>query len=911
MTFWEALEKEKQGSQDIDADFPDALREPVLRKCQFSQKSRLTDLVASLFSEFKDNIVAGEQVQFQDADTGARGTGQLKERTVFYDRPDLTRYFVKVLGKHGEKQCIACVDRQHIWRKPRTFTKFNLQRFLRHTIYRERYDGAPWLVKPQYASQYKLETEVPHHLTHEAMAAERRLHNGLKRNRLDDLPDTFMVHNNHIMPRPGARPSDQELQYVNERFGTAIHNGEQVLQMRPAPQNRLSAKHASESKSLPPPAPPSIKYPIEDLQLDPKRNAPSRPPLRDLTKISLFPTQEDSGSKECIEMASVGPMLEVWNTLTVFAEFFRLDGFVLDDFIGAMYITSEVVYCQLFHEIHCAALSRLVDDSGKILADTLAKAGRARDDDSSRGTSTSPSDAPDDATPSTDDDADIEMSDGMHLGASAVRHKASQMLTRGQWIELLENRQFADGGWSLIVVGLLDQLASHAKFRDRCEQILSHLAPLGRPATGATAFQQYMSMDVNLRTQALEILTILITETKPFKEHIEGLVTQSTETRKEKTSLQSQAKPLRAELSRLEQQEKLLRPDSMNGKKDTKSDSEERGDAGSPQEDDGNEQNEDEEYLRDLDGSDSDDEDMPRASRRISNRAADLKKRKRELEEEKQNQEETKELAEYRKVLREFEDKNAQKEDLDDQIQQHESELRENACHRTKVMGRDRFLNRYVWFERNGMPFEGDSQSTDYGYANGRLWVQGPDALERPGILDLDRAEEQQYHARFKMSIQGRRDREEGQSQLLDASHWGFYDNPNDIDKLISWLDAKGQREKQLKKELVNWRKPLQSCMRALKKHLDDVAEEHAKAEDRPIGIATRKKLHVDLDRTRYPCLQWENTVALSMYGQLLSAGPPPKRTKKPRGREAEGRLREGSAVPERRSTRQGGRGGR
>ena len=851
--------------------------------------------------------MAGEQVQCRDVETGAKATGHVKERTVFFDRPDLTRYFIQIPGELGQKPALIVLDRNHVWRKPRTFTKFNLQRFLRHTIHHERYEGAPWLVKEPYARQFNLETEIPHHLTHEAILAERRLQNGLKRNRIDELPDTFMVYNNHIMPRPGARPSQHDMQYVHERFDGVRYHGEQVLQMRPAPQQRPPIKQAPEPRPPPPPAPPPIKYPIEDLELQPQKAVAKRPDPEDFTKEALFPTSEGVDETAPIDMSSVGPLLEIWNTLTVFAEFFALDGFVFDDFVGAMYITSETVYCQLFYEAHCAVITRLVDTDGKVLSDTLSKTGQAsKADNSSRESSSSPDEESSSKKGSRKGNgSDVTMQDSTTNGITPVHHRAGDMVTTSDWIQLSRGRRFQDGGWTLIIIGMLHRLSSHARLKTRCERILSYMAPVDKPATAPTAFQQYLSMNVNLRIQVLEMLLILVTETKPFKEHVETLVVQSTETRKEKTALQSQNKALKEELSRLDQQEKMLRPDTMNGEQQTKPDDENNAEADTPMAEIVDDQ-EDEEYSR---ASDDDDDDLPHSSRRVSSRAADLKKRKRELEDEKQTREETKELAEYRKILREFEEKNAQKEQLQEQIHEYEEELRENNCHRTKTLGQDRFLNRYIWFEHNGMSFEGDSQSTNYGYANGRVWVQGPDAIERPGILDLDDEEEKQYQSKFKMTVQARRDLEEGPVQFPSASHWGFYDKPEQIDKLISWLREKGEREKGLKKELVAYRKPIQMAMKNRKEHLEEVAEEYAKLEDRPVGIALRKKINTDSDRMRYPCLHWENNFALETYGQLLSDGPPPIKERGKKAKKVAIADREASAPPERerRVTRHGG----
>ena len=882
-----------------------------MQRCQFSQISRLNDLVTSLYEEFRDNILSGEHIQVQDELTGAWAAGVLKQRVTFLDRPEMSRYFVQIHHGSGSTSSLACADRQHIQRKPRTFTKHNLQRFLRHTISRDRYEGAPWVVKPKYAEEYNLDTQLPPHLTQEAITAERKLHMGLKKGRLEELPPSFMVKDFHVMPRPGAKPSKQDLQYVHEKFDGIKHNGQHVLQLRPIPSNLPSGWHGEDQNKWDGALAP-IKYPIEDLQLELKKNTKQRPRLQDFTEFALFPADEGLQDKERLKMDAVGPLLETWNTLTVFAEFFDLDGFVFDDFAGALYVASERIDVPLFSEVHCAVLNHLVDEEGTILADTLVKAGINEDSDtSSEEEEGSLPEEPlaNGAVSNSDVDGDVEMRDSPS-SVSEKRHRAKEMLSKVDWVDRLRNRKHQDKAWTLLMVGLLDQLSSHPNFRNSCESILCHLAPLDKPATAETVFKQYMSMDVNLRIVALEIPTMLITETKPFKEFMERLVGESTETRKTKVSLQSQRRSLNADITKLDQQAKLLRPDSPSQAGDTPADLNRTGITPSDSEGRAKKLDEEGQTVADSDESkSSDDEDeQPSMARRISNRAINLKRKRALEEEQKQQQEETKEAAEYRKVLKDFDDKSGQVKDLEDEIERYDKELRENACHRTKLLGRDRFLNRYIWFERNGMPFEIDSRSTDYGYANGRLWVQGPDLIERMGILDMERTEEKQYKTKFQMTMQQRRDLEEGDTHLYNANQWGYYDDPADVDRLIDWLNPKGEREKALKKELTAWRHPIQEQMTVLKEHIEEVNAEYAKLEDRPVGIATRKKLGADLQEARYPCLRWSNEVAYDKYGQPLSMGPPLKRAKKNRTKAGADGERETSAPPEKRTTRQGTR---
>ena len=153
--------------------------------------------------------------------------------------------------------------------------------------------------------------------------------------------------------------------------------------------------------------------------------------------------------------------------------------------------------------------------------------------------------------------------------------------------------------------------------------------------------------------------------------------------------------------------------------------------------------------------------------------------RKEQEKKDKADAKASKQSAQLKKVLANIEKKKDGIRECEDDIARYDGDLREANCQRTKALGRDRFCNRYYWFERNGMPFGGmpDSSTADYGYANGRLWVQGPDDMERNGFIERDDAEMTAYRLQFGMTVPERRDLEEGPTQLARAWDWGYYDD--------------------------------------------------------------------------------------------------------------------------------------
>lgn len=260
--------------------------------------------------------------------------------------------------------------------------------------------------------------------------------------------------------------------------------------------------------------------------------------------------------------------------------------------------------------------------------------------------------------------------------------------------------------------------------------------------------------------------------------------------------------------------------------------------------------------------------------------------RKRRQEAERQRREELakqpKGTKQYQRILKKIEDKRAEIAQLEEDIATLDNDLREADCARTRCLGKDRFCNRYWWFERNGMPYQGlpDSSTAGAGYANGRLWVQGPDDMERDGLLELPDDLKKLYIKQHKISPADRRKAEEGATSLLNANHWGYYDDPESLDALIEWLDQRGERESKLKKELQLQRDNIAKYMKKRAEYLAEAAE-RAESEEPPAKrMTTRTKTYV-VDGERHRCLRWRNSTALRKNNHLHV--DPPRPTKRAR----------------------------
>ena len=284
--------------------------------------------------------------------------------------------------------------------------------------------------------------------------------------------------------------------------------------------------------------------------------------------------------------------------------------------------------------------------------------------------------------------------------------------------------------------------------------------------------------------------------------------------------------------------------------------------------------------------SEDDEPHQGRSLRRANDRAQARKKKKAEEKERKEKalaekaKKPSKQEKQYDKVLKNIEEMKEKIQEYEEEVQTLQNDLRENDCPRTRVLGMDRFWNRYYWFERNAMPYAGlpDSSTASAEYANGCLWVQGPDDLERDGFIELSEAENDQYRRAFQMTVPERKMFEEGETHVFTARQWGYYDDPDQLDMLIGWLDIRGAREIKLRKVLQAEREKIANHMRKRQEYLS-ADEKKSEASEPAVRVSTRTKTYVEPTARR--CLQWKNNTAVNEIGHLHCEPKPPAYKKK------------------------------
>lgn len=309
----------------------------------------------------------------------------------------------------------------------------------------------------------------------------------------------------------------------------------------------------------------------------------------------------------------------------------------------------------------------------------------------------------------------------------------------------------------------------------------------------------------------------------------------------------------------------------------------------------------DDSHVEKAEGGERSDNDtsQPKGKRRGRGPSEKTKKKRAEEEKARKAKEKEKEIAkeekkaqresvkltahqqkQYNKILKEIQKKEEIIKECEEEVSVIENDLREADCPRTRVLGKDRFWNRYYWFERNGMPYGGlpTSSTALAEYANGCIWVQGPDEMEREGYIDGPADLQSEYKAKFKMTVSERKAREENGTSVLNARQWGYISEPDDLDALLRWLDPHGFNELKLRKELLNYKERIARHMTNRKKYLANGEEK----KDEPVTKRTSSRIREKTpEPPNYKCLQWENTMALEELGHLHSDPPPPPRARK------------------------------
>lgn len=451
---------------------------------------------------------------------------------------------------------------------------------MKNSVNREAWAGAPWLVKPKLAEDYRINTLIPECLTHHYQSKQRKSSNAYSKKGEYEGPILNFYGPQHGLPilKPKgskARNGPDEMRMQHERWAEyqrASASNPDFGQIGPYDQpmpfdgiysgppppgyqiingyKSIAAK--GEPKPAPPPPP---KYPIEDLEIPPVRDGTHRPPLKFLSQDTPSIDRVSEGAGSGIDMRSVGLLLETWDTLNVYCEVFQLDSFTFDDYVEALRFTSADVQCELLVEIHCAVLKKLVNDindkNGMIQVTLPNQIESEEESTQNSSAQATPTPEPEIKPPARSTRSSLVKSEAQELknaangdqasSADMKIHRAAEMDRSHKgydWKMRLRKRDFTDRKWVVIIVGLLNQLSGDPRLTQVCNDILKHLAPINEDPTPETAARQFQTLDINLRVKILQIICMKSVETPAVRRYMEDCSLQMTEHRKEKNEVQ-------------------------------------------------------------------------------------------------------------------------------------------------------------------------------------------------------------------------------------------------------------------------------------------------------------------------------------------------------------------------------------
>ncbi|RPD82643.1 chromatin remodeling complex protein [Lentinus tigrinus ALCF2SS1-7] len=488
-----------------------------------------------------------------------------------------------------------------------------------------------------------------------------------------------------------------------------------------------------------------------------------------------------------------------WNFLVVYGQPLHMSSFTMDDFEGALRHSVIEPQCQLLAEVHATLIYilRTVPFNRHSAIMSLVQFKDEKGDDELLGVT---------IEQLTGAMADI----GNNWERAPLRHA--------------EGRE----GWEESMVGCLKDHANLENF-PRLREILTRLlfAPdsLQEP-TGSTAptpytspaplrlttptapGQLYHKLPPRDRVAIISFMVSLAISSKAIHQHMEWCEEQLTALRKEKIEVNRTRKQYLEEMANLQGEAKEEAKTNGNADEDVVM--------------------HDSSELSDVPGSDG--ESAPRTSTRRS-AAKEREAARAKASSIKQAQ------AEHRRL-----DEEVNK--LDRRLEGIEREFRKLlGCIRVKPLGRDRFYNRVWWFDGMGAAsLIGSGGTVQYG--TGRIFIQGASEFDAE---ILQRREE---------NIEDRRRIEEGPEGMLAANEWAVFNDLEEVQEFVAWLNPKGVRELALKNAFTKWWNHVGPGIRRRAADLNA----HAKIPE--ARRSSRKSAAAEL--LREPYMQWTNRKAVN-----------------------------------------------
>ncbi|KAF9535857.1 chromatin remodeling complex protein [Crepidotus variabilis] len=539
-----------------------------------------------------------------------------------------------------------------------------------------------------------------------------------------------------------------------------------------------------------------IRYPTEDMDvtITEKDKKAGMREERPIPKRQSLPFSNNHYSLE--------GFLMTWNFLVVYGQPFHLSVITLDEYEHALRHTAIEHPCVLLAEIHSALIYNLrtVNFNRHSATLSLLKLKEAYEEQA--------------------EDPDTASS---MLGVKIDDLLAAMADIGNNWERVPLRHAEGRDGWEEALIGCLKDHATTDNF-PRIQWILTKL--LFAPADDvvedgtfqdpmlsvvASPRERYYSLCPEDRIQILSFLCTLAASSKAIHLHMESCEEQLTALRKEKIEVNRQKKQFQEEMNTLAGEAKEESP-STNGD----------GDGSVPPEQ-------------------SELSDASEANLRAKAHAQSHSHSK-EREAARQKQASQKHaVAEHRRL-----DEEVNK--LERRLEGIERDFRKLlGAIRVKPLGKDRFYNRFWWFDGMGSASLVGSGGIAL-YGTGRLFIQGPSEFDQEL---LDKRDDEQAEP-----LTMRRLNDEGESGLFYYDTWGVYTEIEELEALMAWLNPKGVRELALKTALTKWWPHITAGM---KKRAADL---NANAKIPDARRSSRKTAQGDLSREPY--MLWANRRAIN-----------------------------------------------
>ncbi|KAF9908286.1 hypothetical protein EC991_009930 [Linnemannia zychae] len=808
LTYEEALESEHKEKSMVANYFPAPLRKPLLEFVQF-QTARIDAVVDDAFAKFKNVYFLNEPVTVAWDGTSysavIRKVLPEEEWTTVKggaSEPDEPgQYLVRVVDKNGRgiEDMERIVDCSLLSRERLAFNKNIIRKYVRECSSKESYIGAPWIVKPSLVKKYGIETKLPADL----QAARDTALTKLKKRK------------GGVDPAPALAAAKKAKKEAAEK----------------------SAKEESSKVVVPVEVKPVIKYPIEDLELESNKTNQED---EDRLLARPEPVKDRSVPQDSFEA-----LVMSWQFMNSFGTPLMLSPFGMKDFEDSLAHTDVEHPSVMVAEYHSTLMNVIIQDRLKGIAKPILAAPGGGVPNSSHALEEREQSVMTDDDESVADDGDLSV--GGHdeyVQRRKLPHRPinERVVIVGQaWDEktVPASRQ----GWEAVLVGLINELGSFEAIPN-VDRILNHLVP-NETTLKEDVEQLYPTLPYEDKVSIIVFLVETAAGTSTVRHYMENCREQLKALRLQKFDINKDRRQLQSEWAEFERLEAI---ENKNAALE-KSAEEHHSVASTPEPSQDGDSDTTHTTNGDLSRSESRQEKLKR------------QQMEREQQENRRNQDllrqralnkarslEQKMRYDARKKLTDRENALNRKEEQVDR------DSRRYSIARVRPLGKDRFYNRYWYF---------DDITMDHG--TDRIYVQSPSfldlevmrtsidknkilkrqkiedpaggldelmrlhdqeiasglalekaarerklLLEKERALDTDDEDDKDSKARGVANGSGAHNshHQDQVDESLLVQHiptqWSFYDEPEQVDNLLRWLDSKGIREKALQTAINN-----------------------------------------------------------------------------------------------------------